>query len=64
LRDYPLVRLDVKASGETGLPTPSQIMVDKAGTVRRDKIGRRIGCLDRATMQAASAALSKFLGLD
>jgi mRNA interferase MazF len=64
LVNFPLARLDVEASRENGLQRPSQIMVDKAGTVRRDKIGRRIGRLDPATMTRAGVALKRFLGLD
>jgi mRNA interferase MazF len=64
LVDSPLCRLDVEATRENGLQKRSQIMVDKTGTVRRDKIGRRIGQLDRSTMRAASIALRQFLGLD
>lgn len=64
LVDSPLVRLDVEATHENGLQRRSQIMVDKTGTVRRDKIGRRVGELDRATLRASSVALRLFLGLD
>jgi len=64
LTDFPLVRIDVNATSENGLQRRSQIMVDKAGTVRRDKIGRHIGRLDAVTMRAAVVALTKFLGLD
>ncbi len=63
LMNFPLFRLDVDATAENGLQKRSQIMVDKAGTVRRDKIGRRIGRLDSTTMLVASTALRKFLGL-
>ena len=64
LMDFPLVRLDVDATRENGLEKRSQIMVDKAGTVRRDKVGRRIGQLDPATVRAVGIALKRFLGLD
>jgi mRNA interferase MazF len=64
LVDFPLVRINVDASGENGLRKPSQIMVDKVGTVRRDKIGRHVGRLDAATIRAAGTALKRFLGLD
>ena len=64
LMNFPLFRLDVDASPENGLQRPSQIMVDKVGTVRRDKVGRRIGQLDPATMRRAGVALRQFLGLD
>jgi mRNA interferase MazF len=39
-------------------------MIDKAATVPRSRIGRRIGRLDAATMQTVNAALTRFLGLD
>jgi mRNA interferase MazF len=64
LTNFPLVRLDVEATSDNGLQRLSQIMVDKAGTVRRDKIARRIGRLDPQTLGAAGTALKKFLGLD
>ncbi len=63
LIDFPLVRLDLGATDENGLERHSQIMVDKVGTVRRDRIGRHIGRLDAAALRAASAALARFLGL-
>ena len=63
LHDWPLFRITVEATGDTGLEKRSQVMVDKAATVPRSRIGRRIGCLDADTMQAVSTALAKFLGL-
>jgi len=64
LMNFPLFRLDVDPTRENGLHERSQIMIDKAGTVRRDKVGRRIGRLDPATIRAAGLALKEFLGLD
>ena len=64
LVDFPLVRLNVDPTNENGLRQPSQIMVDKAGTVRRDKVVRQIGRLDAGTIRAAGMALKQFLGLD
>jgi len=62
LREAPLLRLTVQPSPENGLRSPSQIMVDKAHTVLRDKVGQRIGRLDGATMVAVNRALALFLG--
>jgi mRNA interferase MazF len=62
LRDAPLFRLAVQPSAENGLRVPSQIMVDKAQTVTRDKVGRKIGRLDPAAMVAVNRALALFLG--
>ncbi len=64
LHDWPLFRITVEANGGTGLQKRSQVMIDKAATVPRSRIGQRIGRLDIDTMQAVSTALVKFLGLD
>jgi mRNA interferase MazF len=64
LHDWPLFRIIVEANRHTGLQQRSQVMVDKAATVPRSRIGQRIGRLDTDTMQAVSTALARFLGLD
>ena len=64
LHDWPLFRITVEANMDTGLQKRSQVMVDKAATVPRSRIGQRIGSLDDGTMEAVSAALAKFLGID
>jgi mRNA interferase MazF len=63
LHDAPLFRVTVDASRETGLRSKSQIMVDKATTVSRSKIGPRMGRLNAQTMLAVSKALRGFLDL-
>ena len=63
LYDAPLFRVTVGASKETGLRAASQIMVDKATTVPRGKIGPRIGRVNAITMQAVNEALRGFLDL-
>lgn len=60
--DAPLIRLDVEPSPENGLNKVSQIMVDKAMTVRRDKLGHPFGRLDDGTMVAVTRSLALFLG--
>jgi len=62
LQAAPLVRITVEPRAATGLTKRSQIMVDKAATVPRAKIGQRIGRADAATMRAVDAALAGFLG--
>ena len=64
LHDWPLFRITVEAGRSTGLRSRSQVMVDKAATVARSRVGRQIGRLDTGTMQAVGAALAKFVGLD
>ena len=63
LHDAPLFRVTLSASKETGLRAPSQIMVDKATTVPRGKIGPRMGRVNAAVMEAVTQALRGFLGL-
>lgn len=62
-RDTPLFRLDVEPDASNGLRVACQIMVDKAQSVRRDKIGERIGRLDNSQMLAVSQALALWVGL-
>jgi mRNA interferase MazF len=59
-----LVRVTVPPTAENGLRTPSQIMIDKAVTVPRVRIGRVIGHLDDALMRTVGQALAAFFGLD
>jgi len=64
LRDWPLFRIMVEPKSSDGLRKRSQVMIDKAVTVPRTKIGERIGRADSATMRAVDAALAGFLGLN
>lgn len=63
VHDAPLFRVPVNAGRATGLRVVSQIMVDKATTVPRGKIGPRIGRVNAHTMQAVDQALRAFLDL-
>jgi mRNA interferase MazF len=63
IREAPLFRLAVQPSDENGLRKPSQIMVDKAQTVPREKVGAAFGRVDEAILVAVNRALALFLGL-
>lgn len=63
LADAPLIRLTVEPDAANGLRAPSQIMVDKAMTVRRERIGPAFGRLDPEAMVAVNRSLALFLGL-
>lgn len=63
LVDAPLFRVDVESSVETGLREPSQIMLDKAMTVRRERIGVVIGHLDDDAMLSLERNLALWFGL-
>ncbi|MGH7048115.1 MAG: type II toxin-antitoxin system PemK/MazF family toxin [Stellaceae bacterium] len=61
LVEAPLLRIGIGV--ESGLDRPSQLMVDKAQTPRRERIGPVIGRVDDVTLVAVSRALVVFLGL-
>lgn len=63
LHDAGLVRITVQPSQQNGLRTLSQVMIDKALTAPRSKVGAVIGHADEATLRAVSVALGRFLGL-
>lgn len=58
----PLFRLTVAPTPENGLREMSQIMIDKAMTLPREKVGEAFGRLDDAVMIAVNRALALFLG--
>jgi mRNA interferase MazF len=63
LRDAPLYRITIMPSPTNGLRRVSQIMVDKAVTVRREKVGETFGQLDDDSMLAVTRAMALFLGV-
>jgi mRNA interferase MazF len=63
LVDAPLLRLTVEPSEGNGLRKKSQIMIDKASTIQRDKIGPAFGQLDDETMVSVTRSLAVFLGV-
>ena len=63
LVDAPLIRLTVDPSPENGLRARSQIMIDKAVTVRTDKLGEVFGQLDDRGMVEVNPVLALLLGV-
>ena len=59
----PLLRVTVQPSADNGLEKPSQVMVDKAMTVKRDKIGQAIGRVDANALVEIERCLAVFLGI-
>ncbi|MGH8596835.1 MAG: type II toxin-antitoxin system PemK/MazF family toxin [Gammaproteobacteria bacterium] len=62
LRDLPLFRIRVQPSQMNGLRAVSEVMVDKAHTLMREKVGPRIGRLVDEEITAVNRALATFLG--
>jgi len=63
LRATPLFRIDVLPSPANGLRKPSQVMVDKAQSVPRDRLGDPIGRLEDDALLSVTRALAVFLGI-
>ena len=61
--DAPLFRLLVEPDQINGLDGPSRIMVDKVTTVRRSRLGTKVGALDDAGVLRLNRALVVFLGI-
>jgi len=61
--DAPLLRQLVEPNDLNGLQEPSRLMVDKLATVRRSRLGRRIGGLADEDMVRLGRAMVVFLGL-
>ncbi|MDR2001158.1 MAG: type II toxin-antitoxin system PemK/MazF family toxin [Zoogloeaceae bacterium] len=61
--DAPLLRPTVQPTPTNGLHKPSQVMVDKAMSVRREKIGPVFGTLDDEAMLAVTRSLAVFFGI-
>lgn len=59
----PLLRVTVEPTPANGLLKTSQVMVDKAITLRRDRIGSVIGRVDGEVLSSVERCLAVFLGI-
>jgi mRNA interferase MazF len=56
-------RITIEPGAETGLRVRSQVMADKPVTIRRERIGQRIGRLGPTDMARLNVALAFVMGL-
>jgi len=63
LVDAPLIRISLEADKQTGLTKPSQIMIDKVISVRREKLGQVFGSIDHAKLLEVERSITVFLGI-
>jgi mRNA interferase MazF len=63
LRGAPLLRIAIEPNAGNGLRKKSQVMVDKAQTVPRAKVGATIGRLQEDILVAVDRAMAVFLGI-
>jgi mRNA interferase MazF len=63
MSDAPDFRITIQPTEKNGLRAPSQVMADKPVTIRRERIGRRVGRLDEPDMARLNIALAFVMGL-
>jgi len=63
LVDAPLLRVSVPPDPRNGLQKTSQVMIDKAMTIKREKIGSAFGRIDTDTLVEVERCLAVFLGI-
>jgi mRNA interferase MazF len=59
----PLLRITIQPSQRNGLQKTSQVMIDKALTVKRDKVGPAFGHIEPDTLVEVERCLAVFLGI-
>ena len=59
----PDFRITIEPTENNGLRTRSQVMADKPVTIRRERVGRRIGSLDEKDVDRLNVALAFVMGL-
>ena len=62
LRDAPIFRVALEPGEKNGLTKRSQVMVDKAMTISREKTGEPFGRISDTEMLTVTRALAVFLG--
>ena len=56
-------RVDIQPSEQNKLAKPSQVMIDKILTVKRNSIGRYLGHIEEDILSKVDERLATFLGL-
>lgn len=59
----PLLRITIEPNAENGLQKPSQVMIDKALSIKREKLGKSFGHIDANAMVQIERCLAVFLGI-
>jgi mRNA interferase MazF len=63
IAEAPDFRITIAPTENNGLRTRSQVMADKPVTIRRERVGRRIGSLDEKDIDRLNVALAFVMGL-
>ena len=63
LMDAPDFRVTIDPDEQNGLRTRSQIMADKPVTIRRERVGKKIGSLEAQDLARLDVAIAFVMGL-
>ena len=63
IAEAPDFRITIEPTESNGLLVRSQIMADKPVTIRRERVGRRIGSLNENDIDRLNVALAFIMGL-
>jgi len=63
LLDAPRLRVPLQPNAANGLQKPSQVVVDKAMTLKRERVGPAFGRIDPDTLIEVERCLAIFLGI-
>jgi len=63
LVEAPLLRVTVQPSQRNGLQSASQVMIDKALTIKRDKVGAPFGQIESDKLIEVERFLAVFFGI-
>ncbi len=63
LVEAPLLRVTLAPSEQNGLQRPSQVMLDKIVTLKRDKLGPPFGRIEADALLQIERCLAVFLGI-
>lgn len=63
IAEAPDFRITIEPTEKNGLRTRSQLMADKPVTIRRERVGRKIGSLDDKDVARLNVALAFVMGL-
>ena len=61
--DAPLLRVTVQPDEKNGLQKTSQVMIDKAMTIKRDKLGPVFGAVSDEVMLKVGRGIAVFFGI-
>jgi mRNA interferase MazF len=63
ITDTPILRVSIQPNEKNKLGKPSQVMIDKASTIKREKVGAVFGSIGDELMLTVNRCLMVFIGI-